>query len=461
MIATVVIVAIFLTAFVVTIRLGIAGTFAYVLLPAVLLLFTISPLEIYKLPDVSTLSAVGYGTVAAYFVKGGEPLGIRFNFVDAIMVALSLIAIVSAVAAEQIWTGVSTFGSEALEWVLPYFMARVAFAHREWRLPTAKVLVGIACALALIALIEMRFDPLFFSRRVLRPFGLTTSAYELVLKRFALFRAQATFSHPIDLGNGGALLACMILVLAGTGGRSLRTPWVLAGVVASCVMIAASISFTAIVAIGGVAALFAVCRLSRYAGLALLPAAILVMVGYAGLTQHFVDTPLPVREYTEEATLSDSANIRQLIVQSAWPYASTAGFFGYGRTVSARDMGLQSVDNGYLLFIISRGWLYFGAFVLLLFAVAATGGRAIARIADGTARTPVAAGVAGIMGIMMGMYTVFFGFVYARLFVILLGLTVSMCQEVFARTRAQEAAFAARPNRPAAPAPAGGRLSAV
>ena len=167
-----------------------------------------------------------------------------------------------------------------------------------------------------------------------------------------------------------------------------------------------------------------------------------------------------MREYTAEANLADSANVRQFIVQSAWPYASTAGFFGYGRTVGARDMGLESVDNGYLLFIVRNGWLYFAAFVLLLFALALFGGRAVFRVGAGRARMPVAAGVAGLLGIMLGMYTVWFGFVYARLFVILMGLTVSMCQEVMTRTA--PAAEALPPRRGFEPSPAaapGGRLS--
>ena len=71
---------------------------------------------------------------------------------------------------------------------------------------------------------------------------------------------------------------------------------------------------------------------------------------------------------------------------------------------------------------------------MLLTAVNVYGGIAISRVIDGRARTPVAAGVAGLVGTMLGMYTVFFGFVYARLFVILLGLTVTMCQMVFERT---------------------------
>ena len=52
------------------------------------------------------------------------------------------------------------------------------------------------------------------------------------------------------------------------------------------------------------------------------------------------------------------------------------------------------------------------------------------RIRDGHARAPMAIAVAGIVGTMLGMYTVFFGFVYARLFIILLGITVTMCHIV-------------------------------
>ena len=435
MIPTIVILFVFFSAFVVTFRGGVAACFTCVLLPAVLLIYTVSPLELFKLPDVSTLAAVSYGTIAALLIQGGGGgLGLRLHVIDALVIGLSAISVVSGVAAGELWTGVNAIGNEFLGTLVPYFMARVTFGSREWRLRAAMVLTGLAVFIALIGLIEFRFFPLFYSRYILKPFGLTSVAYEAVLKRFGRFRAQSTFAHPIDLGNGGALVGCMILALAYTSGRTLRTPWVAVGVAAAITMTVVSISFTAIVAIGGVLGIFVLCRLTRFGGLALLPAATAMMIAYSLLTVHWVNTPMPARNYDDEAALDGSLNIRQFIVQSVWPYASTAGFFGWGKQVEARDMGLESIDNAYLLFVVTKGWTYLAGFITLLLATTIYGGRAVLRVHDPQARLPVAAGVAGLVGIMMGMYTVFFGFVYAQLFILLLGLTVSMCQQVVART---------------------------
>lgn len=433
MISTLVILAIFAAAFLTTFYVNLAASFTYVLLPSLLLVFTVSPLEIEKLPDVSTLAAVGYGSFAAVVIKGGEPLGIRLSFVDVCVAFLSLVYIVGAGVAEQMWTSVSMTGEQFFEFIVPYFMGRVAFNQPYYRHRAAMVLTGLCVFIACVALFEMRFKPLVFSRNVLKPLGLSTVAYEMVLQRFGLFRAQATFAHPIDLGNGGALLVCIIIVLAKTTGEKLTKWWVLLGLGSAAAITLASLSFTSFVAVGAIAMLFLMGRMTRYTGLLLLPIAIAGIGGYAAFTMHLVNTPLDRPDLSEEA-LQGSYYIRHFIVQKAWPMVETAGLFGHGRTFRVSQLGLQSLDNAYLLFILRHGWLYLASFLMLLVAICITGGKAMMRMTDGNARIPVAAGLAGIIGTMLGMYTVFFGFVYARLFIILLGLTVTMCHKVFDKT---------------------------
>lgn len=433
MLATFVILAIFAAAFLTTFYVNVAASFTYVLLPALLLVFTVSPLEIEKLPDVTTLAAVGYGTFAALVVKGGEPLGIRLGMVDVLVAILSLVYVVAAGAAEQLWTSVSTSGEQFFEFIVPYFMGRVLFANAYYRRRAAIVLTVLCAFIAMVALFEMRFSPLVFSRHVLKPLGLSTVAYEMVLQRYGLFRAQATFCHPIDLGNGGALLVCIIVALVATTGTKLTRPWVLVAIASAAAMTAASMSFTSFVAVGGIAGLFALARITRFSGLLLLPISVAVISGYAIFTLHLVNTPLDRPDLGDEA-FQGSYYIRHFIIQQAWPFVQSAGLFGHGRTFSVRHLGLQSLDNAYLLFIIRHGWLYLVVFLTLLVAMSITGGKAIMRIHDGVARVPVAIGVAGIIGTMLGMYTVFFGFVYARLFIILLGMTVTMCHMVVDRT---------------------------
>jgi hypothetical protein len=433
-IANLVILTVFVAAFSVTLWRSVPAAFAYVLLPALLLVFSVPEIEIQRLPDVTTLAAVGYGTVAAFLLKGGEPLGFKFQVIDAIIVSLSVISAVSAAVAEDLWPGVSAFGQDFFEWLVPYFMGRMTFVHPYYRLRSAQVLTGLAIFLAPFALWEMRMDPTFYARKLMQPFGLTTVAWDLVLRRFGLSRAQASFSHPIDLGIGGAIVACMIVVLATTTGRKITTWWVAAGIAAGLTMTFCSLSFTSFVAVAGIIGIYVAARISRFTSWLLLPMSVGVILAYTVFTAYLIRTPV-VRPETEEVAYSSSYYMRHLIVQETWPEARDAGWFGNGPTWDIEaSTGLYSLDNAYLLFIIRQGWLYFAGFLVLLTAVNVYGGIAISRVIDGRARTPVAAGVAGLVGTMLGMYTVFFGFVYARLFVILLGLTVTMCQMVFERT---------------------------
>jgi hypothetical protein len=443
-IAQLLILSIFVAAFAMTLWRSVPATFAYVLLPTLLLVFSVPEIEIQRLPDVTTLAAVGYGTVAAFLLKGGEPLGFRFQVIDAIIVALSLISAASAAVAEALWPGVSAFGQDFFEWLVPYFMGRMTFVQPYYRLRSAQVLTGLAIFLAPFALWETRMDPTFYARKIMRPFGLTTVAWDLVLRRFGYSRAQASFSHPIDLGIGGAIIACMVVVLATTTGRTLKTWWVAAGVAAGLLMTVCSLSFTSFVAVGGIVGIFIAARVTRYTSALLLPMSVLVILAYVAFTAYLLRTPVE-RPETEEVAYSSSYYMRHVIVQQTWPQARDAGLFGYGPTWEVESTGLLSVDNAYLLFIIRQGWLYFAGFLVLLTAVNIYGGIAISRVVDGRARTPVAAGVAGLIGTMLGMYTVFFGFVYARLFVILLGLTVTMCQMVFERTSANGGLEPSRP----------------
>jgi hypothetical protein len=330
-------------------------------------------------------------------------------------------------------------------------MARTTFGHPYYRLRSAQVLAGLAMFLAPFAVWEMRMDPTFFARKIMQPFGLTTVAWDLVLKRFGYARAQASFSHPIDLGIAGAIIACMIVVFATTTGRSLKTWWVAAGIAAGMILSFCSLSFTSFVAVGGIASIFTAARLTRFTTWLLLPMSILVIVAYISFTAYLIRTPVE-RPETEEEAYSSSYYMRHVIVQMTWPQARDAGLFGYGPMWEVQTTGLRSLDNAYLLFIIRQGWLYFAGFLVLLTLVNIYGGMAIGRVHDGRARTPVAAGVAVLIGTMLGMYTVFFGFVYSRLFVIMLGLTVTMCQRVFEKTAAgaqQPATVAIRPLLPA------------
>ena len=433
MIPVFVILVLFSVSLAMTLTRGVAATFTFVLLPTLLVLFGVDPVEVQKLPDITGIGAVGYGVLIAQGIKGDLTPPFKLSLLDGLVVAMSINVVLSGVINEEIWTGVSLVGNQTLEVMVPYFMGRVAFLDRHWRMMAAKVVLWIAVPLSFISLVEMRLVPMFFSRAILAPFGLTDSDYVQVLQRFGLFRAQASFSHPIDLGNGGVLLACMLVALACSSGAKLRTPWVLLGVVCCLLMSAASISFTSFVAVAAILGLFAMLRLSRLGGWVLVPIVIAAIAFYIGLTRYFIETPLPGPIYEIEGTVNASTAVRQLIVQNTWVFAQDSGLFGYNKTVTAKMLDLQSVDNAYMLFLLHFGFLYLTLFLLAGIYIAGRAGLTLTKIREADARVPLAAGVAGIIGTMLGMYTVFFGFVYAKLFLILIAFVATMSQMALAR----------------------------
>jgi hypothetical protein len=444
MISTLLIGLIAVLSFVVTARRGPGATFAYVMLPAMLLAFTVSPIAIYKLPDVTTTGAVGYGTLLGLVAIGWRP-PFKLGLIDFGVLSLMAVRIISGTVNGQLWTGVSYTGAEVLLVGVPYLLARTAFIDRHWRLQAAKVITIIAVSLVPICLIEFRLWPLTYSRSIMAPLGLTSVDWAYVHSRFGFFRAQGSFCHPIDLGNGAALLFIFVIVLATSAGKSLRTWWVALGAGSTLLMSLTSMSFTSFAALAAILGLFGVCRLARPGAFLLVPAAIAGFLFFADLTREFiVNEPVKVAYVHGGSSADGSYYTRHLIVHNTWLNeagtmgASKAGLFGYGNAGEGydtrHDFGLESIDNSFLVFVLERGWLYLALFLGTGFAAAVLSTRALLRLPTGASRTPLAAAISGIVGTMLGMYTVFFGFIYAMLFWMLLGLLASMLREIRERT---------------------------
>src|SRR5205085_8739428 len=105
---------------------------------------------------------------------------------------------------------------------------------------------------------------------------------------------------------------------------------------------------------------------------------------------------------------------------------SHAGSFGWGSSIRHSQLSLESVDNSYMLFTMRRGFVFLGLFLMVPVVVALRGMKAFAAGKLPTHWIPLAVGIASIIGIMAAMYTVWFGFVYSVLWVIMIGLTTSM-----------------------------------
>src|SRR5204863_7053065 len=124
--------------------------------------------------------------------------------------------------------------------------------------------------------------------------------------------------------------------------------------------------------------------------------------------------------------MENSMYIRAKIVQNSWPFAQTAGALGYGNKIRKSQLDLDSVDNPYMLFIMRRGWVFLCLFLVIPVVVAIRSSIAFARAHLFAQRFPLIVAVAAVFGTMIAMYTVWFGFVYAILWMMMLAISQSM-----------------------------------
>ena len=458
--AALLIAAIFSASVLVTLSRGLAGAFVYVYLPVLLLLAMIPPFDLPYLPDVHPAVAVSYGAILGWAIKGGETLHLRWHPIDLLLVGLIACKIVTSLTTEQVWTGVNTFGTEVFGTLLPYLMARVAFADAGHRRAMLWIVCGCMAVVGFFALVELRLWPYFYSRNLQR-LGMVQVANGMVLKRFGLFRGQVSFAHPIDLGNGAVILASLIGVLAWSTRTSLRNPWVVAGLGGCAAAVLGSMSFTSYLAAAVAAAVLAGLYYGRRAAaLLVMPGAVAMGVVGVLITTYLINDTIGAKPEEGASTLEASIWVRTLIVQSAWKLAQSAGFFGYGRLVDSAELGVTSLDNAYLLLLLRYGWVYLIGWVGLIFTLAAVGTRGLLAARTQAERLPMMAGLTGILAIAVGMYTIWFGFVYADLFLLNAAVVVTMSQMLAGTVRGTGTAAApaavptravARPGRPVGP----------
>ena len=426
----------FVLALLVTLQRGPAATFAYVFLPVILLLAIVKPIFLYVLPDVSSMHAVTYGTLLGMLCAGRMP-SLKLHPVDGLVLLVSVSTMATSLANGSFWTLVSSIGSETLHWLVPYYMARLAFKEPVLRKHMALILAGIAMALAFIGLIEWRLRPLFFSR-ILGTLGLSTVYSNLVQGRWGFFRAMTTAEHPIDYGNVGLLLMALIPSLAICGGLRLRDRRIVLGTLAAGVMAMTSMSFSTITGAAVALGLFVFLRYVRGSETLLIPAIVAIIVSGFVFTNHLLGIDLEsIRPENDEAAIEGSFFTRVEIVQKSWAaFGSSAGFLGFGDNARTQAMELKSVDNSYMLFLVQRGWVHLGLRLAVMIAIAAVGMQMLRNARGERMRFPPAAAVGALVGVMISMYTVWFGFIYAVLWTCLLGMLVSMRQVMLGQMEA-------------------------
>jgi len=422
---------IFLFAVAATLAWGAGTALAAVYLPVLILLNMLRELALPGVPDVGAGSAVIYGIMLASVPRIGESMGIRLNLVDLLILAMTGSAMITSMTTEHLYTGVSTAGSFFLTFIGPYFLARIAFVSAENR---ERALWGIlAClpVLVLFAMIEVRFWPHFYMD-LLSKFKIYQSATDVAMRRYGLFRAQVSFAHPIDFGNASVILLGMVYALAGSTRVGLKNMYVQGALLGLIFCVFTSLSFTSYIALAALLAIFFVLRWFKWARSLLVVGVIAGMIGGLMVTSMFLKVDPNTSD--EAGALEGSVRNRALIIQSSLKMVKSAGPFGYGSRITQEELGIESVDNTYLLLIMRRGWVYIVMWLAIPLVLAWRGGRALRRCLTTDEQRPVVGALATIFGLMVAMYTVWFGFTYALLWMVALGMTVTLVDICLERT---------------------------
>lgn len=416
---------IFLLAGYLTLYRSAAVAFATLYLPALLLLGSTPKVNLPGLPDMNATYGAIYGILAGLAIKGGEPFPFKWNWIDRIVIALTVSCIITACITDEFFAGVNVMGEQFLGYVAPYFLARILFHDAEMRRRALWVCVTCAIITGFFALIELRLIPYFMARN-LKNIGLFNGPTTMVLWRFGLMRTQGPYCHPIDMGNASMLLTILIGIFAMTTSVGIRNFWVGVGLLAALGAAGSSLSFTSFMGIAatlaGAGLLFMLPKLGK-----LMPLAAICMFIVGGyITNQLLNTDIERDRENMGADVVDSMMVRAMIVQNSWDFVTTSGWFGYGNTIRRSMLNLDSVDNSYILFIMRRGYVFFTLFLLIPLLLAFRARKGFQRAGLPQQYQPLALAMAGVLGTMVSMYTVWFGFVYSVMWYILLALTNSM-----------------------------------
>lgn len=425
MIGKLVIVLIGMLALYLTVNRGAVYAFVKIFLPCILMLGVTPKIMIPGLPDVNATNAAIYGILVGIALKGGEALPFRWNLLDSLVCLLQVSCVITAWLTEGTWPAVNVFGTRFLAYVAPYFLMRCMFHDAEMRRQALWVCVTCAIVIGMFALVELKLRPYFLSR-TLKDFGLNISKNTMVMWRLGLARTQGPFCHPIDMGAACLLISAMIGILASTTRVGLQNRWVQIGLCAAIGASLSSLSYTTFMALAAFGAVTAMIWFMPATGRLLVVISLAILLAGYGLTLQMQSADIWEQGEEIGQTASDSLRIRTIIVQKCWPYVTSAGFFGYGDTISRKELDLDSVDNSYILFAMKYGYVYLVLFLLIPIVLSRRAAKALSRARVAGQWQPLALAVGASISVMIAMYTVWFGFIYAILWLMMLAMFQSM-----------------------------------
>lgn len=429
MLSTVLLLVIFLATTLMTLTKGIGQTFVCLFVPVMLFLNLLVPVNLPGIPDLSTETALGYGVMAGCLLalpaRWKEISQLRLNLLDIFILLMMIPPGISVFINDSIWDAISKTGQLFFRWVMPYFLARVAFLNQDARRALLPVLCVSVMVLGFFAAVEARLMP-YFITRAMEQLNLAKVANSQVFYRFGLMRAQTSLGHPIDLGNMGVILGGLIIVLTPIAARRFTHPLVVGGILGAGAMVVGSVSFTGLTAMAAAFFFLFLFSRPRYGAKLVLPA-VIGLICFVGLVMsNMLTKPIPEERPTDP--LEASVWIRIRIIQEGWEKAINAGLFGEGQYISTEGIGTGSIDNAYILFVMQYGWGYLVLWIVFAILIGWYAGRTLQRTRLPSERFPVAALSACLCAIFLAMYTVYFGFVYAVFFLILVGILSTMYQ---------------------------------
>jgi hypothetical protein len=430
----------FLSAALITFSRGARPAFALVYLPALLLFSPVRKLYLPGLPDIDPAGAAIYGILLAGLLAGRRPR-FRATAVDYVVVLLTCAYAISAATTAHAYRALSVFGTLSIQFgFIPYFIVRVAFQKEAPPRQALALLVASTSIICVFALIELRLWPDTYGD-VLRSLGLMDPPeYMMAMRRYGFFRANASFRHSIDLGIGAALVFALIAMFAWRLRLSLTKGWILGGLALALIASFCGISFSALMGLG--------CALLFYLALITFPrsqrllraaVALFILVGFA-LSLHLAVSPID-ESAPINGTFSGSFRNRQQLVQNSWDSVKRAGLFGFGDTVpeeTVRGRSFRSVDNAYVLIALTRGWVALGLWLALPICLATLASRGVRRARSRRQVQLILVGFSAVAGTMIAMYTVWLGWVYPKLFMIVLALTVNASQAAIHATQSSQ-----------------------
>lgn len=413
----------------VTATRNIAHAFVYLFVPVMLFCSLFQPVRLPGLPNLVAETSLGYGImigcVLAFTQRWHEITRIRLNVLDGFILLMMIPPTISAFVNDSAWDAISKTGQLFFQWVIPYFAARIAFTDPDARRALLPVVCVCAIILGVFAAIEARLLPYFITRSM-EQLGLAKVANTQVFYRFGLMRAQTSLGHPIDLGNMGVILGGLIIVLTPIAGRSYKEPLITAGILAAGAMVVGAVSFTGLTAMAAAFVFLLLFTRPNWGPRLVLPSIIGLICVICLVMNSMLMKDIPEERPTD--ALEASVWIRVKIIQEGWEKAINAGVFGEGQYLSTVGIGTGSIDNAYILFVMQYGWGYLVMWVVLALMIGWMGGKTLAMAHLPKERIPIAGVCASLGATLLAMYTVYFGFVYAIFFLVLLGILSTMNQ---------------------------------